>query len=195
MGTRNVTAVMIDGEYKVAQYGQWDGYPSGQGVDALRILKEVDLDKLAEAVRNCTWITKEAHEEHYIECGAERGAQWITMEVSDEFKKRFPELSRDTGAKVLKIILEKNGCKLADNITSATSDDSWCEFVWCVDFDKRTFEGYSTWSAYSESSERFPPFNLIKVYSLDDLPSEEQFLAECEPKDEDEDEDEEDDEE
>ena len=26
MGTRNLTAVFMDGEYKVAQYGQWDGY-------------------------------------------------------------------------------------------------------------------------------------------------------------------------
>jgi len=27
MGTRNLTCVMKDGQYKVAQYGQWDGYP------------------------------------------------------------------------------------------------------------------------------------------------------------------------
>lgn len=26
MGTRNLTVVYIDGKYKVAQYGQWDGY-------------------------------------------------------------------------------------------------------------------------------------------------------------------------
>lgn len=32
MGTRNLTMVMVDGVYKVAQYGQWDGYPSGQGI-------------------------------------------------------------------------------------------------------------------------------------------------------------------
>lgn len=25
MGTRNLTAVYLDGQYKVAQYGQWDG--------------------------------------------------------------------------------------------------------------------------------------------------------------------------
>ena len=32
MGTRNLTAVYLDGQYKVAQYGQWDGYPEGQGI-------------------------------------------------------------------------------------------------------------------------------------------------------------------
>lgn len=31
MGTRNLTAVYLDGQYKVAQYGQWDGYPEGRG--------------------------------------------------------------------------------------------------------------------------------------------------------------------
>ena len=46
MGTRNLTAVFMDGEYKVAQYGQWDGYPSGQGVDILNILKNAKKDIL-----------------------------------------------------------------------------------------------------------------------------------------------------
>jgi hypothetical protein len=31
MGTRNLIAVFFDGEYRVAQYSQWDGYPEGQG--------------------------------------------------------------------------------------------------------------------------------------------------------------------
>jgi len=29
MGTRNLTIVTSNGKTKVAQYGQWDGYPGG----------------------------------------------------------------------------------------------------------------------------------------------------------------------
>src|SRR3546814_20563425 len=44
MGTRNLTCVVVDGAYKVAQYGQWDGYPSGQGATARAFLRE-QLDR------------------------------------------------------------------------------------------------------------------------------------------------------
>ena len=40
MGTRNLTIVYSNGEYKVAQYGQWDGYPEGLGVQLLKYLRE-----------------------------------------------------------------------------------------------------------------------------------------------------------
>ena len=47
MGTRNLTMV-IDraGKLKVAQYGQWDGYPSGQGATILAFAK--DKEKMAK---------------------------------------------------------------------------------------------------------------------------------------------------
>ena len=30
MGTRHLTAVVLNGDFKVAQYGQWDGFTNGQ---------------------------------------------------------------------------------------------------------------------------------------------------------------------
>ena len=39
MGTRFLTAVFADGQYRVAQYGQWDGYPEGAGVNILHFLR------------------------------------------------------------------------------------------------------------------------------------------------------------
>jgi hypothetical protein len=40
MGTRNLTAVYFKGEFRIAQYGQWDGYISGSGWGILEFLKE-----------------------------------------------------------------------------------------------------------------------------------------------------------
>ena len=60
MGTRNLTAVYYKGEYKIAQYGQWDGYPDGQGVVALSFLRErMDLEKFKKALDNTRQITEE----------------------------------------------------------------------------------------------------------------------------------------
>lgn len=43
MGTRSLICVFKDGEYKVAQYSQWDGYPEGHGIGVLKFLtKEMD---------------------------------------------------------------------------------------------------------------------------------------------------------
>lgn len=43
MGTRNLTCVVVDGEMKVAQYGQWDGYPEGQGATCCEFIQETDM--------------------------------------------------------------------------------------------------------------------------------------------------------
>ena len=59
MGTRNLTMVIADAETKVAQYGQWDGYPEGQGKIALEFLRGVDLVKFRERLKSIKWLTKE----------------------------------------------------------------------------------------------------------------------------------------
>lgn len=63
MGTRNLTIVHKNGEYKVAQYGQWDGYPEGLGVDLLSFLKNVNIDSFRNAIDNVSFYTKEELED------------------------------------------------------------------------------------------------------------------------------------
>lgn len=36
MGTRNLIVIYYNGQYILAQYNQWDGYPEGQGVEILK---------------------------------------------------------------------------------------------------------------------------------------------------------------
>ena len=39
MGTRSLIVVYMDGDYRVAQYSQCDGYPEGQGMSVLKFLE------------------------------------------------------------------------------------------------------------------------------------------------------------
>ena len=45
MGTRNLTMVIHEKKPVIAQYGQWDGYPAGQGTTVLEFLKNYDIEK------------------------------------------------------------------------------------------------------------------------------------------------------
>lgn len=51
MGTRGLTQVILDGEYKISQYGQWDNYPSGAGVEVLDFLRTMDADAFKDKLR------------------------------------------------------------------------------------------------------------------------------------------------
>ena len=92
MGTRNLTMVISNGETKVAQYGQWDGYPDGQGKTALEFLRGVDLEKFKERLKSIHWLTKEQSEE------IDKLPDWL-------WQKLHPYLSRDRGADILNLIM------------------------------------------------------------------------------------------
>ena len=138
MGTRNLTAVYVDGEYKIAQYGQWDGYPEGQGKTCLNFAKKVLADKnsreaFADKVRACSWITNEEIDRINDEIRSAGIKNWAMV---------WPELSRDTCADIL-VLVEKseNGLKLQNNITFA-ADSLFCEWAWVIDLDAGTFETF-----------------------------------------------------
>ena len=192
--------VVKDGEYKVAQYGQWDGYPSGQGVAILDFLKSKMVDAFKENVIKCSWATKEDIFEYWSEFGynpyADKG---IPYEIGDKFCEKYPEFSRDTGADILKIVAESShGIKLRNDVDFAR-DSLFCEWAYVVDLDKNTFEVYKGFNEEPlDQSERFYteelmeyhggsqyyPVKLKASFELSNLPSKEDFLAICEPKEE-----------
>lgn len=92
MGTRHQQNVIDkNGELKVSQYGQWDGYPEGQGLDILRYLKSGNLDKYQE---NLALIRRADKQE--IDC----------IEEIENWPEKYPYLSRDCGARIHKMIEE-----------------------------------------------------------------------------------------
>lgn len=142
MGTRNLIAVVVDDEFKVAQYGQWDGYPSGQGAEVAKfICDEMDIDAFRAAVRECSWISTEEHQEMWTKCGAKPDDEFVNMEVSDRFKEKYPHLSRDAGAEILGFI-QKDGARKVKDSRDFAGDSLFCEWAYVVDLDKEALEVY-----------------------------------------------------
>ena len=186
MGTRNLTAVMIDGEYKIAQYGQWDGYPSGQGVTALNFLRTANLDAFADKVRATRFISEDESRAAWAECGANPDSDFVSMAVANIHDTKYPELSRDTGAKILNLVLTAPpGIGLVNSIAFA-SNALYCEYAYVIDLDKGTFELYRGFdNGLSAEGERFSNgIRWWKTFPLESLPTEEEFLAATEENEE-----------
>ncbi len=186
MGTRNLTIVQHNNEYKVAQYGQWDGYPDGQGRTVLEFLHATkgNLDHFRSKLDGVEFLTQEQYEK-------------ITN-VKDWHEIR-PELSRNTAAEILWKISIGDARELYNSIDFA-QDSLMCEWAYVIDLDKNVLEvlkGFNHESItdgrfvgeavlpFPQCDRKYAPIKLLKSYSLDDLPTVEQFILDCDPPKED----------
>ncbi|UDL15807.1 hypothetical protein QEH42_gp151 [Microbacterium phage Pumpernickel] len=195
MGTRGLTAVVKDGNYLLAQYGQWDHYPGGQGVTALNFLKSGDLDKaVANLEARGEFITDEKYDEIAGHIGD--GSGWITMEEAEQIDALLPFLSRDLGAGVLRKIADsEDGPIYLRDQHEFASDGLFCEYAYLVDLDTNRFEVFVGFQHHDHTDGRFAalgtekdfkpeyqgqayyaPVRLMASWPLDSLPSEDQFL-------------------
>lgn len=186
MGSNNLTMVYLDGEFKIAQYGHWDGYPKGQGMTCLKFLREMmDKEKFLNALRNLSWISDEDISHLWESFGADN---------IYKFNKRYPEYDRDTGAEILSLVQNGDVSKLENSIEFA-ANGLFCEWGWLIDFDSGTFEAYEgrddrplteedRFFFLRDKEENTGYHAIVKVaeWRLDDLPSEEDFLREFESK-------------
>lgn len=200
MGTRNLVAVYIDGKYKVAQYGQWDGYPDGQGITVLHFLREqMNADVFRQALRNSSYMRHENLIDLWKSYGMDVNGV-ISTENYEKLKCDYPQFSRDTGAEILQFIQSHpEGVVLEDHIKFA-ADSLFCEWAWIIDFDTGTFEAYKGFNETHEltrddrfyflkdyESDSYHCITLLAQWSLDNLPTDEDFLATFETEDEEED--------
>jgi hypothetical protein len=154
MGTRNLTIIKIDGEIKCAQYGQWDGYPSGQGKVIADFFKNFqcsyDLDIFKTKVRKLRWLTTEEHDE-ILKNYTDESGHWMTIEQGNKLLEDYPYLSRDTGAKILWCIAYGNIKGLVNSI-DFLDDDVFCEWAYEIDLDKDKItvyrNGKNIWKEY-----------------------------------------------
>lgn len=163
MGTRHLTVVVVDGIHRVAQYGQWDGYPDGQGVTVAAFLHDVltnnRLSEFEDKVRATTWLTVEDLKARWVAAGAYPASDFVSLTVSEKFSKMYPENSRDTGAAVLQVILDRDTpVGLRDDILFGL-DSLFCEYAYVVDLDAKTIEFYKGFN--KDASANAPRFMAL----------------------------------
>jgi len=195
MGTRNLTCVVLDGEYRIAQYCQWDGYPEGQGTTVLDFLKnKMDRDRFVSGLKQTNWITDEEHTKLWNEVGAD-GPDFATMYVVHKFKSLHPQLDRDMGADVLEFVQESDSPVMLQNSVDFAKDGLFCEWAYVVDLDNNKLEVYSGLGQETPpegnrfgtdiGENGYSTVTMVKAYDLDNLPDEETFIKELTPRDED----------
>ncbi len=159
MGTRNLTMVISNKETKVAQYGQFDGYPEGQGFTILKFLRRVNLEKFKKRVNELRFSTDEDIKEindYLASIGVK--TDWLDTEQAEKYNKKYGWLSRETAGLILPLIMgnsiresnfttgkyTKKSYKvrfLQDNSNFA-ADSLFCEWAYVIDLDNGTFEVY-----------------------------------------------------
>lgn len=138
MGTRHLIMVKSEGETKVAQYGQWDGYPTGQGKDIAQWLhsKTFNLKEFNKQVNALKFLTKKQADDFF-------GSPEIKSIKSDEFVKLYPEYSRDTSAALLPLIQAGKVKTLINNKAFLKESQGFsCEYAYELDLDKQTVSVY-----------------------------------------------------
>jgi hypothetical protein len=158
MGTRNLTVVKnAAGETKVAQYGQWDGYPSYSGTTALEFLRDkTNRDNLKQRLTLVQFVDDQEVDTIYKRFET---TDW----ENKEFLNEYPGLHRDTGVKILEAVASSTATlKTVDN-SEFRNDDLFCEGIYEVDFSTNKF--ITTYGG------------MVVEYDLDTLPSDEEYLA------------------
>lgn len=148
MGTRHLQKVITkQGEVKLAQYGQWDGYPDGQGIDILDYLIKANLKKYQTNLDKIREVTQDDLDNE--------------VNKSKNWKEDYPYLSRDCGSNIHQMI--ENGSVKFVNFIDDEEADKWCDGFYTIDFSKNTFT-----SEYH---------GVVVEFPLDNLPTKDEYLA------------------
>jgi hypothetical protein len=191
MGTRNLTVLVSEGEIKIAQYGQWDGYPDYMGINILKFLREFDVEIMKKQVKNVIFVDDNKQKEidlYLKEIGSTNG--YLNNEQSDLFNEKYKFLNRNVGSDILEMVYneEYNKAMLLENSITFSGDSLFCEWAYVIDLDKNLFEVYKGFNQnelnendrffkYTIENEEYHPIKLKKEFPLNVLPSDEEFLT------------------
>ena len=167
MGTRHLINVVKNNKPVIAQYGQWDGYPDGQGVGVLEFLHSELFEKLKTNLGKLRFIDFEGKDAEFIKrLDSGEGTQ-----DDKEWFKAF--ISRDVGSDILANIANTDRDEiLLKNEYDFGNDTVMCEYIYSINLDNDTLTIQADFKS-----------EPMKAYSLSELPDKESFLAdltECE---------------
>ena len=201
MGTRHLTVVIKDNEIKLSQYGQWDGYFTCTGVEFLEFVKEnlQSKSKKKQEYRIKTFSEKidtlqKVDEKTYQEFIAIKNKYGFDNTLNKSqfaipFDIMFPQLSRDTGVRILDIInriqsymfnssykfpvildFDRVGCTEFVNVINLDTEESYMltthEFkgvpLSTCELVENVYEHHDCW--YKSSIKDIPTIAKIKKY-------------------------------
>ena len=165
MGTRGLTKVIdANGITKVAQYGQWDHYPAGQGVTILNFLTRdpYAVGELEQSLDKCFFVDDVEREKIY----ADYNTKYPDSTHMKKFSCMLPSLSRDTGGDILNVVRWSAGNVPLVDESEFENDDLFCEGVYTINYQTREF---------------VTNYGGIEIaFSLDNLPQMSDYLNEAE---------------
>ena len=176
MGTRNLTLVFHNGDYRVAQYGQWDGYPSGQGATVIQFIHDRNsADDWADffvQLGRCSFLTAEQEQ-----------ALDKQLKATDEpLDSINPYITRNHGARILQLIHDSphHPIELQDSRAFAATG-LFCEYAYLIDLDSGTLEMYVGFNqdltrcvgrfADLDGEDSYTPITLVGTWPLDKPPT------------------------
>jgi hypothetical protein len=173
MGTRHFIGVISNGKYKIANYGQWDGYPSGQGSAVIKFLSTVNIDTFKEKLNNCRYIERSELRQLYINAGddPENQSGFVSLAVGNRFREMYPSLSRDTGSDILNIVYNSDAEVPLWNCEDFLNDELFCEYSYIINLDDGTLRCYMRGKKH-----------VFGEYIFEDLPTVDEMEYDCEKK-------------
>jgi hypothetical protein len=129
MGTRGLTKVVYKNQVIVAQYGQWDHYPEGQGVTLFYTLQDSDVVKnFIKKIPQIYYPSDEQLDVIY---------KSVTGDNPDE---QVPSLTRNTGGEIFRVIAEWDDSPIPIVRDEAfEKDELFCEGVYTINLDTGFF--------------------------------------------------------
>lgn len=209
MSTRSLICIFYQGDFPLAQYAEFDGYPEGQGLKILSFLRDdANIVHLKDGIVKVytpndvesQQIDKEIRELQEVapEMSCNTGHfQDLFSYGNNPLTKFYPSLSPEAGARILTIIAqptldsnEKVEVPIVKNLRFA-NDAVHCEWAYVIDLDEEVFEVFNGSQTKAGSvCKRFDNVGtendtvpkLIKSFHFDSLPeTERQFYEAIEP--------------